>query len=249
MVIVKIYAPIQLGFFNRSKSFVSISSNNITQIVQRVSTPILCETQNDKERMGYVLIRFIQKTAFITYPLLIVLFVLSDPLIKVLLTEKWLPVSWMLQVLCPVGMLFVISTFNMNIFNATGRTGLAFKSEVIKKILNLLILFGAILISFEALIFSQIIVSLIDLFVDTYFTRRQIGLGLLKQLKSISGIVIASIFMGIIIKLIVMQITNDNFKLFYGILSGLIFYFIICLKFNIAGFNIFFKQILNNFKK
>jgi len=198
--------------------------------------PILCEAQEDKEKMGDVLLGFIQKTAFGVYPLLCGLFVLAVPLIKVLLTEKWLPAAWMLQVLCPVAMLYVISTFNMNVFNATGRTDWALKSEVIKKTINILILVGAILISFEALIISQIIVAIIDFFVDTWFTKKQIGLTPLKQLKSIGGILAAAIAMSVVIKLATFYLSNDVWKLIVGFGSGTIFYFSVSYLFDISEF-------------
>lgn len=248
LVIGKIYTPIQLGYFNRAKSFVSISSNNITTIVQRVSVPFFCETQNNHTLLGEQLKDFIQKTAFIVYPLLCGIFVLAEPMIKVLLTEKWLPAAWMLQVLCPVGILFVISTFNMNVYNATGRTDWALKAEVIKKTFNVLILVGAIMISFEAVIISQIIIGIIDFFVDTWFTKKQIGLILLKQLKSIGSILLASLVMALIVKFSTFYLSNDIWKLIVGFVSGTLFYSIVSYLFDISEFRKVIKSILNRLK-
>lgn len=236
LAIGKVYSPAQLGYFNRAKSFVSISSNNITQVVQRVAIPILCEAQENKVRMGAVLTEFIQKTAFVVYPLLFGLLVLAEPLIKVLLTDKWLPAAWMLQVLCPVGMLFVISTFNMTIFNATGRTDLALKAEIIKKTLNILILIGAIMISFEALIISQIVVAIIDFFIDTWFVKKQIGLSLSSQLNSISSVIVAALSMAVVIKLSTFYLSSDILKLIVGFTCGTLFYFVVSYLFDIIGF-------------
>ncbi len=246
LAIGKVYAPAQLGYFNRAKSFVGISSNNITQVVQRVSTPILCESQHDYDRMGKQLIEFIQKTAFIVFPLLCGLFVLAEPLIKVVLTEKWLPAAWMLQVLCPVGMLFVISTFNLNVFNATGKTNWALKSEIIKKTLNVLILIGAILISFEALIVSQILVAIIDFVLDTWFTKKQIGLTWLKQLKALSGVFGAALLMAVVVYLTTAYISNDIWKLIVGFVSGTLFYFLISYIFDIIAFR---NIVMSGFNK
>lgn len=236
LAIGKVYAPAQLGYFNRAKSFVSISSNNITQIVQRVSIPVLCESQVDKEKMGDVLLGFIQKTAFVVYPLLFGLFVLAEPLIKVMLTEKWLSAAWMLQVLCPVGMLFVISTFNINVFNATGKTDWALKAEVIKKSMSVLILIVAVMISFEALIISQVLVAIIDFFVDTWFTKKQIGLTPIKQLKSIGGILGTAFAMSVVIKLATFYLSNDVWKLIIGFGSGTFFYFFVSYLIDISDF-------------
>lgn len=242
----KAYTPAQLGYFNRAKSFTSISSNNITSIVQRVSTPVLCEAQVDYEKMGNLLLGFIQKTSFIVFPLLCGLFVLSDSLIIVLLTEKWLPASWILKVLCPVGMLFVFSTFNMNVFNATGRTDWAMISEIIKKTLNILILIGALFIGFEALIISQIFVALIDFFIDTWFTKKQIGLTVVKQLSSVIGILVASLLMIGVVIFITSALNKDIWILSIGVVGGALFYLSICYIFNIAEFK---KIVIQSWEK
>ena len=249
LAIGKAYAPAQLGYFNRAKSFVSISSNNITSIVQRVSTPILCKAQEDNEEMGRVLIGFIQKTAFIVYPLLCGLFVLAEPLISVILTDKWLPAAWILQVMCPVGMLYVVSTFNMNVFNATGRTDWALRSEMIKKGLNVLILIGAIMISFEALILSQIVVAIIEFFIDTWFTKKQIGLKLGKQLNAVAGILGAALAMAFVVKLSTFWLSNNLMILIIGSISGVLFYFTVSYLCNISGFRRIVKTELNKLKE
>lgn len=58
-----IYSPALLALFNRAKSFETMSSNNLVGIVQRVSTPILCENQKSKADLSKVLEKFISGTA------------------------------------------------------------------------------------------------------------------------------------------------------------------------------------------
>ena len=234
LIIGKIYSPTELGFFNRAKSFEQLSSNNITNLVQRVSTPLLCEEQKNKERMGVVLLKFIQNTALVVYPLLCGMFVLAEPLIVVLLTEKWIFSAWILKVLCPVGLLYVISTFNMNIFNATGRTDLALKSEVLKKSIFIVILIVAIYKGFHALVYSQILIAAIEFYVNIYYTKKQIGLRLMAQIKNIIMILLSSVIMSCFIWLSTLLLNNNISKLIVGIGVGVIVYFLLCYFFNIA---------------
>ncbi len=238
----KFYTPSQLGYFNRAKSFVGISSNNIINIVQRVSTPLLCEAQENNKNMENLLLGFIQKTAFIVYPLLSAVFVLAEPLIKVFITDKWLPAVWILKVLCPVGMMFLISTFNLNIFNATGKTNWALKSEVIKKSINILIIIIAIFVNFKALIYSQLLIAIIELFIDLVITKKQIGLKVISQLNNIKDIFLGSFTMALFVKILINFISNDIIKLLLGISSGVISYVLISYLFNIASF----KTIAND---
>ena len=249
LAIGKVFNPSQLGFFNRAKSFEQLFTNNITSIVQRVSTPLLCEEQKNNEKLGIVLLKFIQNTALIVYPLLFGMFVLAKPLIIVLLTEKWLPTVWILQVLCFVGIFYVGSTFNMNVFNATGRTDLALKSEIIKKCIFVFILVVAIYFGFEVLVYSQILIAVIEFSIDTFYTKKQINLSVWKQIKSVSGIFLASLIMAIVVWLITLIINNYVQKLLLGMIIGIIVYILLCYYNNIANFKSFVLHIVHKEQK
>lgn len=242
IVIGKAYAPSQLGYFNRAKSFTELSSGNITSIIQRVSTPLLCEAQHDKKRMGEVLLKFIKNTSFIVFPLLCGLFVLAEPLVRVLLTDKWLSSVWILRALCPVGMMYVISTFNINVFNATGRTDWALKSEIIKKIIYIGIIAIAVFFGFETLIYSQMLIAVIELTISTYYTKKQIGLNIYSQLSSLGTIFFLSLIMAAFVWGITITISNEYFKLLFGIICGIFSYSVLAYSFNTNNF----RYILNS---
>lgn len=224
VVIGKFFPLKQVGYYNRAVSFQYLSTNLITQIVQRVSIPVLCEQQDDVKKMQQTHLRFMMVAAVVVFPVLFALFVLAEPLIVVLLTAKWLPVAYMLQILCPVGLLFVINTFNLNIFNATGRTDLALKVEIYKKVLMVALIVVSLRIGFEALLYSQIVVALIELLFNTYYTRKLIGLGLLPQLKYLMPVLLSASVMAVAIWLVSSVSSNYMMKLITGTLTGLAVY-------------------------
>ena len=227
------YTPAQLGLYNRAKSFEVMSSSNITQIVQRVATPILCEKQKNYTALGESLMSFIRNTSFFVFPLLCGMFILANPLISVLLTDKWDGSIWILQVLCPVGFCYVLSTFNMNIFNATGRTDWGLKCEVIKKVVDIIIIAIAVSISFEALVWSQVVIAVFEMFVNLIYTKKQIRLSLLAQFKSVAGILCCSILMAFCVAFVTYFIESNIFKLTIGICVGIISYATLCVIFNL----------------
>lgn len=239
------YTPAQLGLFNRAKNFETMTSINITTIVQRVSTPILCEKQKDHYELGQSLIYFIRNTSFFVFPLLCGLLVLADPLIRVLLTDKWEGAIWILQVLCPVGMLYVFSTFNLNIFNATGRTDWALKCETIKKVVDIAIIICAVRISFQALVWSQVVIAVFEFFINLFYTKKQIGLGLIEQLKSVLGIFVCSAVMAVVVFCVASLMMSDVVKLFVGIVVGVLTYVILCLLINVNNSRTLVKKILS----
>ena len=238
------YSPAQLGLFNRAKSFEVMSSNNITQIVQRVSAPILCEKQKDHTDLGKSLMSFIRNTSFFVFPLLSGMFILANPLIRVLLTDKWEGAIWILQVLCPVGFCYVLSTFNMNVFNATGRTDWALQCEVIKKVVDIVIIVISVCISFEALVWSQVVIAVFEMFVNLIYTKKQIKLSLIAQFKSVLGILCCSILMAFCVMFVTYFIESDIFKLAVGICVGIISYATLCLIFNVNNSRSLHKRFI-----
>ena len=176
---------------------------------------------------------FIRNTAFFVFPLLSGIFVLADPLIRTLLTDKWEGAIWILQVLCPVGLCFVFSTFNMNVFNATGRTGMALKSEVLKKSVDVAIIVVAVTISFEALVWSQVVIAVFEMFVNMTCTKKQIALKLLVQFGSVTGILLCSVLMALSVAIVTSFIEAGIGKLIVGFVVGVIVYAGLCWIFDV----------------
>lgn len=226
VVIGRVFSVELLGLFDKAKQFETQTSNNIANVVMRVSIPLMCEVQDSKERLNEVLAKFIKATSFLVFPLLTGMIVLAYPLVIVVLSEKWVEAAWILQVLCPTGMFYIISTFNINIFNATGRTGLALQSEVIKKIIFILFIFLSINLGFKYLVWAQLLTSLIEMIVSMLYTKKQIGTGLLNQILSIKNVIISSFIMGGVVSIVTSYIDLNIFKLIVGFLCGCIVYFL-----------------------
>lgn len=233
LVIGKFYSSAQLGFFNRAMSFQTISSKNIAQIIQRVSTPILCEAQNDKEELGRVLVRFIRVTLLVVTPIVVGMYLLAEPLVVTLLTDKWIYTAHILQITCPIGIFYVFNTFNRNLFNATGRTDWAFQSELVKKIIFTCIIITTMFISFEVLIAGLIVIEGLDFIISAHYTKRQIGLTLWQQIKSVKDILGASLVMAIVIIASTFSIESNLAKLLVGTSTGAIAYLVVCYFFDI----------------
>lgn len=243
IIIGKYFSSPDLGFYNRAESIKTISSNTITGFIQRVSTPILCELQENHKEMRKTLLKFIVCTAHIVFPLMFLIFILSDSLIIILLTEKWLKSSIILKILAPVGLLFVINTFNLNVFNATGKTGLALKNEVYKKIIFFIILIYSIQFGFLYVIASLIIISIIEIIFNTYYTKIQIKLKPSDQFMALRGVLVSCLIMSIIVYFVVLNFENHFIKFFLGSFVGVLSYCIICWVFDVNYFKIIVNKI------
>ena len=93
LVIGKVYTPASLGYYTRAQQFPEITSGTIASVLNTTTFPLMSSLQNNKDELVNILRRLIKITAMIVFPAMIGLAVLSEPIILVLLGEKWLPTA------------------------------------------------------------------------------------------------------------------------------------------------------------
>ena len=244
-VVALFFNPTQLAFFNRAKSFEYISSNNIVTIVQRVAVPVMCEKQKSKDDLRKVTLSFIKTTGLIIIPLIVLLYVLANPLIICLLTDKWIESAYILKIICIAGFFYNISAFNLNIYNATGRTDLALKCEVVKKITSVLIIASALILkNFDVLVWSYTACAIVECILNILFVKTQINTSIIQQFQGLLSPLAAGIAMGLIVYSLTFISLNPYIQLFVFGIMGLILYAVICYLFNICEC----RNILKSFK-
>ena len=229
----KVYSSTLLGFYNRANSFKTILSNNIIHVFQRVSMPMLCKEQDSLSNMRILLLKFISSSALIIFPLLAGLMVLRKPLVLVLLTETWIETADILLYTCPIGFMYLLCTFNRNLYNSTGRTDLALKTEIIKKIIFLFIFIISIQYDFKAILWSQLIIAFLELLIDSHVAGGLVELNLIKEIYALRKIIVSTIIMSLCICIYTHFISNIYLQLCGGFIVGLIVYIIICRFFSI----------------
>lgn len=249
LAIGKLYTPASLGCYNRAQALQQVLSKNIINIVQRVSVPMLCQVQNDNNQMKQVLLKFLSSTALIVFPMLAGLMVLSYPLIIVLLGEKWSFTADILMFTCPIGFFFLISTFNRNIYNATGRTDLALKTELVKKCIYVLIFILTMRYEISILLWGLISISIIEMLIDTAMVKKQIRMTFFEEFKSIWGILFTTLCMSVIVYFVAQLFCSNLLKLIFGGGAGVVFYILTCYIFNIANARMEIMQIVKKSRK
>jgi teichuronic acid exporter len=227
LVIGKLFSASQLGFYTRALEFQKFPSENVTGIIHRVTFPVLSSVQDDKKRLEIIFRKFIRLSAFVIFPMMIGLAVVAEPLISLILTEKWMSVVPLLQLLCISGMLYPLHAININILNVKGRSDLVLKLEVIKKIIIVI----AILITFsfgiKALIIGQIFTSIIAFFINTHYSEKMVNYGPWKQIKDVVPVILITLFMALGVWTAMLIVDNDALKLLIGVVVGIIIYILV----------------------
>ena len=80
-----------LGFYDRGQQIPKVIVSNIDGAIQSVMLPALASQQDDKKRVKAMMRRAIMTSSFIMFPMMVGLAVVAEPVVKIILTDKWLP--------------------------------------------------------------------------------------------------------------------------------------------------------------
>lgn len=226
LVVGKVFSSTTLGLYSRASGLAQYPSSNITSVLQGVTFPVLSSIQNETERLADAYKRFLRISAFIVFPLMVGLAAVADPLIRLVLTDKWEGCIYLLQIVCFSMMWYPIHAINLNLLQVKGRSDFFLKLEIIKKIQGVTILCVTIPMGIVVMCYGQIVGSLLSLVYNTYYTKKLIGYGYIAQMKDLLHILIHSLAMGVGVWCIVQIFDSLWLQLVVGILCGAVYYIV-----------------------
>ena len=199
LIIGKMYNSEMLGFYNRGKGFPALIVSNIIGSIQSVMFPVLSSQQDNRQRVKDMVRRSIITSSFLIFPMMVGLGVIAEPLVKILLTEKWLPCVPFLQIFCASYVLWPIHTANLQAINALGRSDIFLKLEIIKKILGLAILGVTVFYGVYAIALGGVFSGLISSVINAYPNRKLLNYSYKEQWNDIMPSLLLSLVMGAVV--------------------------------------------------
>ncbi len=196
LLIGRLYSSSSLGFYNRGEQFPKLIVGNIDGSIQSVMLPTMSVHQDDRKRAKGVMRRAIVTSSFLIFPMMIGIAVVAVPLVKIILTDKWLPAVPFLQIFCISYALIPIHTANLQAINAMGRSDIFLKLETIKKIIGLIILGISIPLGIYAIAIGQVVSGIIATFINAYPNRLLLDYSYKEQLIDIMPSALISVIMG-----------------------------------------------------
>lgn len=220
----KYYSPAQLGVYNRAQNYAAMPSQNVTGVISNVTFPVLSKLQNDNEKLAFNYRRMLRASAFVIFPIMMMLSALAHPLVITMVTAKWESCIILLQIICFSMMWYPIHAINLNLLMVKGRSDLFFRLEIIKKLVGLAILVFTLPMGLVYLCIGGILSSMICLVINTYYTGKLIQVGYWKQMKDLIPILVLSILTWLCIHGVNYFITNLVLQIIIGGIVGAIFY-------------------------
>ena len=224
-IIGKLFPVASLGFYTRASQLQDFPVKTLGSVFNRVAFPVFSAIREDNERLKNAVRKTLRTMVFFNFPMLLGLIAVADPLIEVVLTEKWLPASGYFKLLCLIGLFYSFQVVNGEILKTKGRSDWVLKLEIISKTVMII----SILITWRwgitAIILGQMFTALVSYLIGSYYVWKLIGYSIWQQIQDVfvyialSGsmylfVIIISHFIGTpIISLIVMSFAGVTFYL------------------------------------
>ncbi len=231
-VVGKLFNATNLGFYSRGQSIAYIFPSNFSNIMHQASYPVFCEIQNDRERLKTYFSKYIQISFMLCAPVMTLLAVLASPIIELLLTERWLPCVFYIQVLAIGYMFDPVMRLNTNVINVTGHSEYSLYAEIWKKVALLLILLTTCFISLKAMTVGLALYSLFDMLIVSIYVKRVVNLSFWGEFKLLLPIIGYCILLGATTLFASSLVTNIIVKITIGVLAGCFVYILLLCIFS-----------------
>ncbi len=220
LIIGKFYSAAQLGQYTRAEQFNSIFASNLTNVVQRVSYPVLSSIQDEPQRLKEAYRKVIKTTMLVSFACMLGLAAVAKPLILLLIGEKWLESVYYLQIICFAGMLYPLHAINLNILQVKGRSDLFLKLEIIKKCITIIPIVLGIFYGIEFLLWGSVFTSFLAYFLNSYYSAELINYPTWSQIKDIFPLLAISVCIAAIMWSFTLLSLSNTITLLLQFISG-----------------------------
>ncbi len=224
IVIGKVYAAQELGYFTRATLFKQVPCALVITILKNVIFSAMVKVIDDKVKVKKLLVRSIRLTGFLLFPIIIILLFYSKLLVVVLLTDKWLPIVILLQILSLEIIFSSIRHINMNFLNANGRADLFLRVEIIKNTFTAVAILITYRLGLIPITISYVVISFFGFLINTYYSDRFIKYPAIEQLKDLLPYALMSLITGSISYYLCHFIDNHILQLTVGVVLSLVLY-------------------------
>lgn len=197
LIIGKMYSSSDLAFYNQGDKFPKVIVTNINTSIDSVLLPTMSSAQDDRECVKNMTRRAIKTSTYVMAPLMMGMAFCAEPIVQLVLTDKWLPCVPYLRIFCITYMFWPIHTANLNAINAMGRSDWFLKLEIIKKIMGMTILLSTMWFGVMVMAYSLLVSNVLSQIINSWPNRKLLNYSYLDQVKDFAPGILLAVFMGV----------------------------------------------------
>lgn len=236
LVIGKLYNSAMMGQYSRGNQFPSLIANNLGAAIQSVMLPAFSACQDDRERMKHMVRRSIVTSSYLVFPMMAGLIAVAEPMVKLLLTDQYLPCVPILRMLCVAYATWPLHVANLQAINALGRSEIFLKLEIVKKAVSVIALIISIPFGITAMVALRAVTDFVCTFINSYPNKKLLNYSFSQQWKDVFPSLLLSAVMCVIVYGVQYIIEGTLLTLTVQILLGVLVYVGLSWLFQLESF-------------
>jgi len=128
----KLLGATALGFYQMAYRISNIPATEITHVISQVTFPAYSKLQDNIPKLREAYLKVLQVTAFLSFPIAGLIFVLAPEFTKIFLGEKWMPMVPAMQVLVLAGLIRSIAATSGPVFKAVGKMQVDTELQIVR---------------------------------------------------------------------------------------------------------------------
>lgn len=232
LIIGKRYSQADLGGYNRGEQFPKLIASNLAAAIQSVLLPAYAKHQGEPGMLKQMMKRSMRLASLVIFPMMAGLAGCAEPLVRVLLTEKWLFCVPYLRVMCLCYAFWPVHVTNLQMVTALGRSDLFLKLELLKKLLGTVILVLSLRYGIVAMLLLKALDEFLCTFLNAWPLRRLIGYGAGEQYLDMLPSAASALLMGAAVLKLSQVTESAGFALLIQIAAGVLIYVLLSLILN-----------------
>ena len=175
LIIGKVYTEKDLAYYNQGGKLPGILVTNINSSISSVLFPAMTMRQGDLKKMKEVVRTSIRVGSYVMWPLMMGLFVLSEPVVRLIFTDKWLPCVPFMQIACIQYALEPVQTANVQAVKAMGKGRTFLVMEIVKKTFGVVMIVAVMYRGVMAIALTAMAVTFFAALVNSTPNRKYLG--------------------------------------------------------------------------
>lgn len=249
LIIAKKYSATDLAYYDKGKQFPNLIITNIYSALTSVLFAAMSKVQDEKVKVKQVTRKALRITSYIIVPCMVGLGCIAEPFVRVVLTNKWLPIVPYIRIMCFVNSFWAVHISNLEALKAVGRSDLFLRLEIIKKVIGITVLLVAMWYGVFWIAVSAMFTTVISAFINAFPNKKILDYGYKEQIKDIGPVFILGIIMGIAVYLFGFLSMNVYLLLTIQILVGIVIYVVGSYLFKMEAFYFILNYLKKFFKR
>lgn len=199
LVIGKVYTTDDLAFYNRGSYFPNLIVVNVDSAMGAALFPAMAKEQSSADKVKNITKKATRLSSYVMSPLLIGFAACSTAFVRVVLTDKWLPMVPYLVIIC-INLLFrPAQSSALQAIKSMGRSDIVLKMDIPIRVFGVVTLLLAIKFGVIYIAVTEVLVGTLGLILYGYNCGKIVGYGLGEIINDFGQNVLLALIMGVFV--------------------------------------------------